>query len=65
MRKKDFDYGTVTQDNIREVQRIWLTYRDAWVAFGKIKCPQISEDSLKTLFTKERTSQLKGFIFEL
>jgi len=44
------------------VERKWLPYRDAWVSFGKIRCPQLSEFALETILTEERISQLKEFL---
>jgi len=55
-------WGTVTKTQIKSVERTWLPYRDAWVAFMKVKCPQLSEYALEALLTKERISQLKGFL---
>ena len=59
--RKDFSYGTVTQQGIRTTQRIWLQYRDAWVSFGQKKYPAVSADSWKTWLTQQRTKMLKDF----
>lgn len=61
MATKDFEYGTVQLATIKEAQRIWITYRDAWVAFGKIRCPQLPAEAWKTMLTLERIVQLKEF----
>lgn len=55
-------WGTVTQDNIRKVQKAWLQYRDAWVKFGAIRYPHVTVVSWKTWLTRERIKQLQNFI---
>lgn len=61
-RQKNLSAGTVTQKSIRETQRVWLQYRDAWVAFGQKKYPAVSADSWKTWLTQQRTKMLKDFL---
>jgi hypothetical protein len=56
------DWGTVTKDGIRTAQRAWLSYRDAWVAFAKIKYPSISADGIRTWLTQRRTAELETFL---
>ena len=54
-------FGTVNADDIRNTQRLWLRYRDAWVAFGAVKYPSVSADSWRTWATLARTRQLVRF----
>jgi uncharacterized protein YecT (DUF1311 family) len=54
-------WGTVTQEGIRSTQRTWIRYRDAWVIFGAVRCPEMTAASWKTLITKERMIQLENF----
>ena len=54
--------GTVTGDGIRSTQRAWIGYRDAWAAFGAVRCPGVSDNSWKTMITEERIRQLESFI---
>jgi hypothetical protein len=61
--KDTLDWGTVTRAQIKGVEKKWIPYRDAWVAFGLIRCPELPGDSWKTLLTEERISQLKGFLW--
>lgn len=61
MGTKSDGWGTVTRDGIKVVQRAWLKYRDAWATFGKTHCPQIPEETWKTILTKERIVQLRDF----
>ena len=56
------DWGTVTKDGIRLAQRAWLGYRDAWVAFAKVKYPSITSDTIRTWLTQKRTSELEEFL---
>ncbi len=52
--------GYIQFEDVREVQRLWIKYRDAWVQFGSIKYPQVSPDSWKTWLTNERIKQLNS-----
>jgi uncharacterized protein YecT (DUF1311 family) len=59
-----FREGTVTWVDIREAQRAWLDYRDAWIKFGKVRYPAISEPSWKAFFTEQRLKMLKELLGE-
>lgn len=52
---------TITVQGIKETQRAWIRYRDAWVDFGAIKCKKINADSWKTTLTNNRAAMLKEF----
>jgi uncharacterized protein YecT (DUF1311 family) len=52
---------TVTKEGIREAERKWPKYRDAWAAFVKVKYPKIDPTSVKVRLTRERTSELEVF----
>ena len=54
--------GTVTQSGIREAQRAWLPYRDAWIAFAVVKYPQASASSLQAALTRQRIKDLQDFV---
>jgi uncharacterized protein YecT (DUF1311 family) len=54
------DYGAVQPDGIRDAERAWLKYRDAWVAFAKLRYPAVPAEAWLTLLTKDRTSILDG-----
>lgn len=57
--QKDPDYaGGVTFAEIQGVQRNWLTYRDAWVAFGKVRYPAVAPHAWRAYFTQKRTAML-------
>ena len=52
--------GAVQKDGIRDAQRAWLRYRDAFLAFAAIKYPQVSRDSLAAWLTQLRTKMLEN-----
>ncbi len=60
----EFEWGTVTQENIKATQREWIGYRDAWVRFGAVRCPKISAVSWKMMITLDRIEQLKEFAYD-
>lgn len=51
--------GTINKDGIRETQRAWLPYRDAFVEFAAIRYPNIAADTVRTMLTKARTKLLE------
>jgi lysozyme inhibitor LprI len=53
----DPQYCTTT-DQLVHAERAWLAYRDAWVAYGRLRWPQVSADSWRTMVTRERTDML-------
>ena len=55
-------WGTVTKNGIRTAQRAWLRYRDAWVAFVRVKYPAVTMDSIRAALTNKRTATLEGFV---
>jgi hypothetical protein len=48
----------VTADGVREAQRAWLTYRDAWLALAAARWPQASREGLETALIDDRVRQL-------
>ncbi|MFL6710816.1 MAG: lysozyme inhibitor LprI family protein [Massilia sp.] len=54
------DPNAVQPDAIRATQRLWLAYRDAWVAFAVRRYPQMDAAALKALLTQWRIKQLQG-----
>lgn len=56
------EWGTVKKDDIKNTQREWLKFRDAWVTFGKVKYPTVSSVSWNTLWTKKRIKMLEEFL---
>lgn len=58
----EFSHGTVTKGGIKATQRLWLKYRDAWVAFGKVKYPRVSATNWKAELTEKRIPMLEEFL---
>jgi uncharacterized protein YecT (DUF1311 family) len=54
--------GTVTFHGIREVQHMWLIYRNAWVAFGRIRYPRVTVSSWNSWLTQSRLRMLKELV---
>jgi lysozyme inhibitor LprI len=55
-------WGSVTIEGIRTAQQAWISYRDAWVTFGKQKYPAVSNESWKTWLTTQRVEMLDFFL---
>lgn len=55
-------YTTITKEGVRNTQRAWLKYRDAWVAFGHLKYPSVSPQSWKALLTERRIKTLEHLL---
>jgi uncharacterized protein YecT (DUF1311 family) len=51
--------GTIDANGIRDTERAWLKYRDAWVAFGHARYPGVSDDAWRTYFTRQRVATLE------
>ena len=59
--QKDPAYvGAIVFEEIQKAQRSWLAYRDAWVAFGKVRYPSVAPHSWKTYFTRKRVAMLRA-----
>ncbi len=58
-------FGTIRFEGIQRTQRAWLAYRDAWVAFGKVRYPQVAPNAWRAYFTRKRIAMLEGLIEQL
>ena len=56
------DFGTVTTPDIRETERTWPAYRDAWTDFARVKFPQSDSRGIRTWLTRERVEMLEEFV---
>jgi len=56
--KCDGQYCT-TSDQVRNAERKWLAYREALVSYGKLRWPQVSALSWRTLLTIQRIGMLR------
>lgn len=55
-------YGEVTSDGVRDTQRLWLPYRDAWVAFAATRYPDTPADAWRAWLTRVRTKALDAIV---
>lgn len=53
------DDGDIHPEGIRQAERAWITYRDAWVAFAKVRYPQTDTNAWLTLLTRNRYWSLR------
>lgn len=51
-------FGTVTADGVRDSQRAWLRYREAWVAFAATRWGDTPADAWRAWLTGSRTTAL-------
>lgn len=40
--KESVDQGAVTADHLSSVQETWYTYRDVWIAFARLRYPDVA-----------------------
>ncbi len=59
--RRDFNAGSVTLSNIQNTQKLWLKYRDAWLAFAKLRYPDVPQDAISATLTLERINMLRKF----
>jgi uncharacterized protein YecT (DUF1311 family) len=57
---KDAEFSTINKDGIRETQREWLVYRDAWVRFASQKFPNVTPASIIAALSQRRITELEG-----
>ncbi len=58
-------FGTIRFDGIQRTQRAWLAYREAWVAFGKVKYPKVPANAWRAFFTRKRIAMLEALFKQL
>jgi uncharacterized protein YecT (DUF1311 family) len=49
--------STVEKADVRIAQRLWITYRDAWVRFAKLRYPALPPETLQAMLTDWRVKQ--------
>ena len=49
----------LSQASLRNTQRTWIRYRDAWLTFGKLRWPRVSSEAMLTLLTRQRIERLQ------
>jgi len=58
-------YGAVQPEGIRDAERAWLKYRDAWIAFAKLRYPTCDPNAWLTLLTNDRIAVLEDTFSEM
>jgi Lysozyme inhibitor LprI len=53
-------YGAVQPEGIQDAERAWLKYRDAWIAFAKLRYTSVSESAWLKLLSDDRVLVLVG-----
>lgn len=54
--------GTVSAEGVREAQRAWLQYRDAWVHFAGARWPDTHADAWRAWLTDRRIAALEAIL---
>ena len=52
------EYGTIQSEGVRETERLWLRYRDAWVAFAAARYPDTAADTWRAWLSRARARAL-------
>jgi uncharacterized protein YecT (DUF1311 family) len=53
-------YGAVQPEGIRTAERAWLAYRDAWIAFAKLRYPSVGAETWLTILSMDRIATIHG-----
>ena len=53
---------TLTAAGIAATERAWLRYRDAWLAFARLRYPALPPEALLARLTRDRTAQLADVV---
>ncbi|MFZ1084314.1 MAG: hypothetical protein WAN35_05045 [Terracidiphilus sp.] len=59
------EISTIQAEDILSTELVWLKYRDAWIAFAKLRYPKVNSYSWLTLLTNDRTAILKDTACEI
>ena len=54
----DSNFSTVKPEDVRDAQRLWLIYRDAYVRFAQVAAPKVTQSAVLARLTKLRTAEL-------
>lgn len=56
------DYGTIRSEGVRDTQRLWLRYREAWVNFAAARYPDTPADAWRAWLSNVRSKALAAII---
>lgn len=51
--------GTIKPEGIRLTQTVWLRFRNAWLAFAKVRYPKVSQEGLLSELNDDRIKELE------
>jgi hypothetical protein len=54
--------SAITPEGLAAAERAWLRYRDAWLAFAKVRYPALASDALLARLARERAAQVSGIV---
>ncbi len=60
--KGSFSQGQITAQGINKTEKTWQAYKDAWIAFGKKKYPNVTVVSWNAWLTQDRVVMLEKII---
>jgi hypothetical protein len=55
-----YDAPGMSVESLQNAQRAWLRYRDAFLAFARVKYPNVARDSLAAWITRNRSEIIPG-----
>lgn len=60
---KEMEQGTTSQDVLRDAQRAWIPYRDAWTAFYRLRWkgaapPEALDQEIEAALSRDRSKEL-------
>lgn len=56
------EYGTIQSEGVRDTERLWLRYRDAWVAFAAARYPDTAKDAWRAWLSRVRAKALSDIV---
>jgi len=54
--------GTINANGIRQAQRRWLAYRDAWLRFAAVRRPDVERSAVLAWLSGQRSRALRAFL---
>jgi hypothetical protein len=58
--ERQYDAPGISVASLQNAQRAWLRYRDAFIAFARVKYPTVARDSLAAWITRNRSEIIPG-----
>jgi hypothetical protein len=58
--ERQYDAPGISVASLQNAQRAWLRYRDAFIAFSRVKYPNVARESLAAWITRNRSEIIPG-----